>query len=136
MPKQASAKGRAVVTGAGEKILVATLADEVPGPDGTNRFITIVGLMRIPLRDTNGTEMYRCVLGPVLEPHEVLGVSCLPSIAALNLNIAELAECSMTSFNAEFDADSGQVEVSIELFTAGAVDSISVVFSLTILAAA
>jgi hypothetical protein len=107
----------------------------VRGPDGANRFITIVASARIPLRD-KGTETYTCRVGPVFEPHEVLGVSSLPSIAALDLNPAELAECSMQSFNAEYDVDSGQVEVSIELRAAGAVDSISVVFSVTILAAA
>jgi hypothetical protein len=107
----------------------------VRGPDGANRFITIVRSVRISLRDTNGA-MYRWLVGPVLEPYEVLGVSCLPSIAALDLNVGELAECSMQSFNAEHDVDSGQVEVSIELFVAGGVDSISVVFSVTILAAA
>ena len=108
----------------------------VRGPDGANRFITIVGSARIPLRDTRGPGIYTCLVGPVFEAHEVLGVSCLPSIAALDLSLAELAECSMHSFNAEYDVDSGQAEVSIELFAAGAIDRISVVFSVTILAAA
>jgi len=107
----------------------------VRGPDGANRFITVVATARIPLRN-EGTETYTCRVGPVFEPHEVLGVSCLPSIAALALNLAELAECSMHSFNAEYDADSGQVEVSFELSAVGAVDSVGIVFSVTILAAA
>jgi len=34
------------------------------------------------------------------------------------------------------DADSGQIEIGVELLVAGAVDNITVVFSLTILAAA
>src|SRR5260370_36406587 len=91
------------------------LETNVPGPDGVNRFITIVGLMRVPLRDTNGGLSCRCLVGPVLEPHEVLGVSCLPSIAALNLDLTKRAECSMEGFSAEYDADSGRVEASIEL---------------------
>ena len=79
---------------------------------------------------------YTCLVGPILEPHQVLGISYLPSIAALDLDTADLAECSMKSNSAEFDADSGQVEISVELLAAGAVDSITLVFSLTILAAA
>ena len=92
--------------------------------------------MRIPLRGAKGTETYRCLVGPMFEPHEVLGASYLPSIAALKLDTAEMAGCSLESFSAEFDADSGQVETSIALFTSEAVDSISVVFSVTILVAA
>ena len=53
---------------------------EVPGPNGANRFIIMVGLMRIPLRDQHGHETYRCLVGPELQPHDVLGVSYLPSI--------------------------------------------------------
>jgi hypothetical protein len=41
----------------------------------------------------------------------------------------------MNSFDAEFDVDSGRVEATIELLVLGAVESISVVFSLTILTA-
>lgn len=63
-----------------------------------------------------GTETYRFLVGPVFEPHEVLGASYFPSIAALKLDTAELAGCSVESFSAEFDADSGQVETSIAHF--------------------
>jgi hypothetical protein len=108
----------------------------VPGPDGANRFITIVGSIRLPLGGINGTETYHCRVGPVLELHEVLGVSFLPSIAALDLSMAALGACSMSSHSAEWDADSGQVEISVELSATGAVNSITLVFSLTILAAA
>jgi hypothetical protein len=107
----------------------------VPAPEGANHFITIVGVLRIPLRNAQGAQTFRCLLGPIFQPHEVLGISYLPSIAALNLDIAQMAGCSMTSFDAEFDVDSGQVEVTIELLLGGAVESISVVFSLTILTA-
>ena len=75
-------------------------------------------------------------MGPILEAREVLGVSWLPSIAALDLHSADMAACSMGSNTAEFDVDSGQVEISIELSATGAVDNITLVFSVTILAAA
>jgi hypothetical protein len=107
----------------------------VPGPDGINRFITIVGVLRIPLRGAQGAQTYRYLIGPAFQPHEVLGVSYLPSVAALNLDLAEMAGCTMNSFDAEFDVDSGRVEATIELLVLGAVESISVVFSLTILTA-
>ena len=107
----------------------------VPGPEGANRFITVVGVMRISLRNVTGAQTFRCLLGPVFQSHEVLGISYLPSVAALNLDAAEMAGCSMNSFEAEFDVDSGQVEATIELLVTGAVESVSVVFSLTILAA-
>jgi hypothetical protein len=74
----------------------------VRGPDGANRFITIVGVLRIPLRNAQGVQTFRCLVGPVCEPHEVLGISDLPSVAALNLDLAEMAECSMNSVDAEF----------------------------------
>jgi hypothetical protein len=108
----------------------------VPGPDGANRFITIVGLIRIPLPRGLGDETYTGAVGPVLEPHEVLGVSFLPSIASVDLNAAKSGECSVKSFTGEYDADSGQVEIELQVSASGAADRVSIVFSLTILAAA
>jgi hypothetical protein len=108
----------------------------VRGPDGANRFITVIGSMRVPIRGHNATETYTCLVGPVLEPHKVLGVSFLPSIAALDLHTSNTASVSMQSKSAEMDADSGQVEIGVELLSSGAVDNITLVFSLTILAAA
>jgi hypothetical protein len=107
----------------------------VPGPNGANRFVTIIGSMRIRPRPGEGTETYTCLLGPVLTAHECLCVSFLPSIAALNLATADLAECSVRSYDAQWDADSGQVRISIEVFAAGAIGSATIVFSLTILVA-
>jgi hypothetical protein len=109
---------------------------EVPGPDGANRFITIVGLMRLPLAGNRGEQKFTSLVGPVLKPHEVLGVSFLPSIAAVDLNIANLGDCSVNSCSAEYDADSGQVEIEIHVNAEGSVEKMSIVFSLTILAAA
>jgi|SRR5581483_4414577 len=108
----------------------------VPGPDGANRFVTIAGLARISIGPEAGSGSYTFRVGPVFEAYQVLGVSCLPSIAALELDIAALAECALTGHTAEFDVDSGRIEVALEIVAGGAVKTISVVFSVTILVAA
>ena len=107
---------------------------DVRGPDGANRFVTVVGSIDCFPSGRQDPETFTCLVGPRLEPHEFLGASCLPSIAGLDLLRDELAECSLTSHNAEFDVDSGQVEVSVELRTGG-VRCITIVFSVTILVA-
>ena len=115
--------------------LLSQYGTSVPGPDGTNRFIAVVGLMRITW-PASGAEVYRCRVGPRFEPHEVLGVSMLPSIASLQLDGAHPAECSIATFDAEYDVDSGQVEVALDVLAKGNVRSVAIVFSVTILAAA
>ncbi|HZM93445.1 MAG TPA: hypothetical protein VFB92_08495 [Vicinamibacterales bacterium] len=109
----------------------------VRGPDGENRFITIVGSLKITSGgDSSAPEIYHCLIGPTLEPHQVLGVSFLPSIAALDADLLGGAECSMDSYDAEYDADSGRVEISLEMRLSGTMSVVTIVFSLTILAAA
>jgi len=107
----------------------------VRGPDGENRFITIVGSLKIKQRRNPAVpETYRCLVGPALEPHQVLGVSILPSMAAVEAELLEGAECSLESHEAEYDADSGRVEINLDMRLSEAV-TVTIVFSLTILAA-
>jgi hypothetical protein len=108
----------------------------VRGPDGANRFITIVGTLKIPNQGVEGAETYRCLVGPVLEPHQVLGVTYLPSIAAIDGDLLGASQCSVESNDAEYDADTGRIEISIVMRLSGALSAVTLVFALTILAAA
>jgi hypothetical protein len=107
---------------------------DVRGPDGANRFITVVGSIDCVPAHRHGAEQFTCLIGPCLEPHQYLGATCLASLAGLDLLRDELAECSLNSHNAEFDVDSGRVELSVELLTGG-VRCATIVFSVTILIA-
>ena len=105
-------------------------------PQGVSRFITIVGSM--PDISIGGgeefAETYTCLLGPVLREHEFLGASCLPSIAFLVTTI-EVSQCSIESWEADWDEDSGRVELRVQIAAAGAAAKASILFSVTILTA-
>jgi hypothetical protein len=110
----------------------------VRAPQGVSRFITIIGTMPdVPIAGgTECTETYTCLVGPVLREYEFLGASCLPSIASVDLGTIEMAQCSIDSWDTEWDEDSGRVELRIQVSGMGAAAKATVLFSVTVLTAA
>lgn len=103
-------------------------------PNGVNRFLTIVGWMpEIRIPGSIKPSSYSCLVGPVLQEHEFLGASCLPTIAGLELGSNEFAQCLIESSDADWDDKSGQVEVRLRISADGGPVKLQVLFSLTIL---
>lgn len=110
----------------------------VPVFPGVSRFITIVGLMpgvTVPGGEGHA-ETYTCLVGPVLREDEVMGATCLPSIARLESSILGTTQCVIESCEADWDEESEQVELRVQVSAAGAAAKIQILFSVTILAAA
>jgi hypothetical protein len=101
------------------------------------RFTTIVGVMlNIGIEgNARRSETYTCQVGPVLQEHEFLGASCLPSIGWLEPATLESAQCVLESWVADWNKHSGQVEIRVQI-SGGGTAKLQVVFSVTILAAA
>ena len=107
-------------------------------PQGVNRFITILGSMPDVLiaGDAGFVETYTCLVGPVMDEHEVLGVSWLPCITSLHATTLEVAQCLIESWDAEWDEESRRVELQLQLLLGASTEArATILFSVTILAA-
>lgn len=103
--------------------------------NGVNRFITMVGWIHdIPVAGGSAyAETYTCLIGPVMREHEFLGATYLPSIANLDVSTVDLAQCSIDSCDAEWDEDSGRIELRVHVSGTGAAATLTLLFSVTIL---
>jgi hypothetical protein len=101
-----------------------------------SRFITIVGFMpEVPVAGGEAqAETYTCLVGPVLQEYEFMGASCLPSIARLETSTLDAAQCAIESSDAEWNEESGRVELRVQVSAAGAACKLQILFSVTILA--
>lgn len=101
-----------------------------------SRFITIVGFM--PEVHVAGgephAETYTCLVGPALQEYEFMGASCLPSIARLETSTLDVAQCAIDSSDAEWDEESGRVELRVQVSAAGGACKLQILFSVTVLA--
>jgi hypothetical protein len=117
--------------------IVRQIETVVPGPNGSNRFITVVAAIPLLLHGAGPhRETYTCLIGPVLKEYEVLGASCLSSIAGLDPGVGDVVECAIESENATWDEESERIEMAIEISASAGVTNLRLVFAATILAAA
>jgi hypothetical protein len=116
--------------------VVREFETRVPAFPRVSRFITIVGFMsEAPVAGGEAyAETYTCLVGPVLQEYEFLGASCLPSIARLETSTLDVAQCVIESSEAEWDEESGRVELRVQVAAAGAACKLQILFSVTILA--
>jgi hypothetical protein len=112
---------------------------EVPlrGPQGTNRLLAIVGTLVTPEiaaeKDQTTRESYTCLVGPKLSDHEFLGASCLTSITSVDVKGFDTVQCAVEYEAVEWDDESGQVELCIEVSAAGGHAAVTITYGVMIL---
>jgi hypothetical protein len=109
----------------------------VRGPDRTNRLLAIVGTMVTPEisagKDEPRRETYTCLVGPKLSDHEFLGASCLTSITNVDVQGFDTVQCAVEFEEVEWDDESGQVELCVEVSAAGGRAVVTVMYAVMIL---
>jgi hypothetical protein len=92
--------------------------------------------MSPPIDGREDAESYNCLIGPVLREHDVLGTACLCSIAGVEtVTPTQIGHCSILAERAEWDEESGQIALSVELEASPDVAGVRVVFCVSVLAA-
>jgi len=121
----------------------------VAGPDGANRLFAVTGQLEVFLNAfssslTQKTETFTVLIGPVLTRQQFFRAICTATLAKKSLQLqAPPSNCSwgVTSSDADWDDESGQVELRIEAFVSsnGGTNNVAVInglaFQVTILAA-
>jgi hypothetical protein len=113
----------------GEQIIEAAVA----GPDEANRLFTITGTANVGIFVSNGqsrTETWTFPVGPIFTRGQLYRAIGTASLSAQNLNVQTApasSQFSITSVEADWDDESGRVEVRVEVFlTASASANVSI----------
>lgn len=99
----------------------------VAGPDGANRMLTIHGQFDVSVSAigtannvSQATNTYRLLVGPVLtrqQFYRAIGIASL-SKTQVNINIVPaICNISINDFDADWDDETGQVELKIDIST-------------------
>jgi hypothetical protein len=103
---------------------------------GTNRILAIVGTLVTPeitAQDETKRVSYTCLLGPKLSDHEFLGASCLTSITDIDVKGFETVQCTVEYEAVEWDDESGQVELCVEVSATGGRAVLTITYGVMIL---
>jgi hypothetical protein len=109
----------------------------VSGPDRTNRLLAIAGTIVTPEMspgtDEVQRETYTCLVGPKLFDHQFLAASCLASIGNIDVRGFDTVQCSVDNWHVEWDDESGQVELAVEVSIVGGRAVVTIMYGVMIL---
>jgi hypothetical protein len=103
---------------AGEQVIEAVVA----GPDDANRLFTITGAANINIFVSGGqqkTETWTFLVGPTFTRRQFCRAIGTASVSTQNLNVQTApmsVQVSINSVEADWDDESGRVEVRVEVF--------------------
>ena len=90
----------------------------VSGPDGANRLINLAGIMPVSLGAATTRETFTCLLGPTLSRRQFVAASGAAWFTAMTEAGPMGFACSIVSVDADWDDESGQVELRVEVSVA------------------
>jgi len=102
----------------------------VSGPDGANRLYVLTGIAPVGVAASPGvtqTEIFTFLIGPTLTRQQFVKAIATASLSFVNLNSLSLPVTgywSVRSVDADWDDESGQVEVRVEVQVSASVGGI------------
>lgn len=107
-----------VASTTGEHVLEAVVA----GPDAANRLFTITGAANVSIFVSSGqqkTETWTFLVGPAFTRGQLYRAIAAASVSSQNVNIQTAPggfQLQINSVEADWDDESGRVEVRVEIF--------------------
>ena len=97
----------------------------VAGPDDANRLLSLDGQFPAGIGASGGTvkETFSVLLGPVLTRRQFVQAAASASLTGFSMSGAKVVGWSVDSVDADWDDESGQVELRVEISVSAGVNA-------------